>query len=98
MVGMAATAMTAARRQTNARDKANEPIGTFRLRPVVAGHHQLAGFHHFCLQLCEATDLARLALFRRVLRVPDSAVHGDVWISADDLPALRLAHEQVSRC
>ena len=61
------------------------------LRAVVPGDHQLACLHHLRLHLLQAADRARLALVRRLLRLPGRAVHRDVRLPADDLSALGLA-------
>src|SRR3972149_275794 len=66
------------------------------LRALVAGDHQLAGVHHFRLQLCQTSIVARLALVRRVLGLSGCAVYRDVRLSADDLPAVGLAVDALS--
>src|SRR6266545_6115261 len=61
------------------------------LRALVAGHYQFTGVHHLRFQFRKATVAARLALVWRVLRVPDRALHRDVWIPVDDLSVVGLA-------
>src|SRR5262245_50839124 len=64
---------------------------------LVAGDHQLGGLHLLRLQLLQAADQARLALLRRLQRLPRRAVHRDVRFSVDDLSPLRMAAEPLSR-
>src|SRR6266568_2749963 len=52
-------------------------------------------FRHLRVQFREAAEFTRLALVRRVFGLPRSAIHRDVRLSAYDLSALGLAHEQV---
>ena len=55
------------------------------------------GLHHLRVQLHQTANPSRLAFFWRLQRLHRGAVYRDVWFSADDLPALRLAASALSR-
>src|SRR3546814_833282 len=66
------------------------------LWPLGPGCPQLCNLHSVRLQLFQATDHAGLALLRRVQRPSRRAIHRDVRVPADHLPALRMAPEPLS--
>src|SRR5262249_43879331 len=68
-----------------------------RLRPLVAGYHQLGRIHLLRLQLLQAADETRMALVRRLQRLHRRAVRRNVWLPADHLSSLRLAAESLPR-
>jgi len=63
---------------------------------MVPGDHQFAGLHHLRVQFRQTAESARLAVVRRVFRVSCGALYRDVWLSVDDLLAVRVARQQVS--
>src|SRR3546814_714776 len=63
------------------------------LWPLGPGCPQLCNLHSVRLQLFQATDHAGLALLRRVQRLSRRAIHRDVRVPVDHLPALRMAPE-----
>src|SRR3546814_531643 len=67
-----------------------------RLRTLAPGRDQLRDLYFVRLQLLQAALGPRLALLRRVQRLSRGVVHGDVRLSADDLPPFGLAAEPLS--
>src|SRR3990172_9524962 len=67
------------------------------LRPVAVGDHQLIGLHHVCLQLHAPPDRPLLAFIWGFLGFYRRALHRDVRFPLDDLSALRLVGESLSR-
>src|SRR6516165_1354855 len=72
-------------------------LGHARLRPMGPRHRQLRCLQPVRLQLLQAAHRPRLALVRRVQRIPGRAVRGDVRLSAEHLFPLGLAAVAVSR-
>src|SRR6516225_10766690 len=66
------------------------------LWPLGTGDHQHCGLCDFCLQFHKAEDEPRLAFLWRLLGLYRRAVHRDVRLSADDLPAFGLADAHLS--
>src|SRR6266511_216686 len=61
------------------------------LWPLVPCRHQLGSLSHLCLQFHAPAQCPRLAFVWRVRGLPGGAVYGNVRLSADHLPARRLA-------
>src|SRR6516225_4102693 len=71
-------------------------FGRARLRPVEPRHRQLRCLHPVRLQLLQAAHRSRLAVLRRLQRIPDRAVRRDVRLSTEHLFPLGLAAIPVS--
>src|SRR5262245_5812062 len=71
-------------------------LGHARLRPLEPGHRQLRGLRSVRVQLLQAAHRPRLALFRRLQRIPGRAVRRDVRLSTEHLFPLGLAAIPVS--
>src|SRR5215831_2880432 len=69
-----------------------------RLRLMGLGADQLCDLHYVCLHILQAEDVARLAQFRGVQRVPCCALHRDVRLPAHTLFPLGLVADALSRC
>src|SRR5690606_986214 len=64
-----------------------------RVRLLAAGGDQRGDLHRLRVRLLPAEDTHRLANAGDVLRLPGCAVHRDVRLSVDDLPALWVADQ-----
>src|SRR6516225_6100264 len=72
-------------------------LGHARLRPMGPRHRQLRCLQPVRLQLLQAAHRPRLALVRRLQRIPGRAVRRDVRFSAEHLFPLGLAAVAISR-
>ena len=61
------------------------------LRALVARRNQLGRLHSVRPEFLQAEHRTGLALVRRLQRLPDRALHGNVRLSAHDLPRLGVA-------
>src|SRR6516225_12269144 len=96
---MAATAVTVrpgGQARIVKRSKTNDSRHHAGLWPLGTGDHQHCRLCDICLQFYKAEDEPRLAFLRRLLGLHRRAVHRDVRLSADDLPAFRLADAHLS--
>src|SRR6516225_7015494 len=81
--------------KTIVKEKRHE-FGRARLRPMEPRHRQLRGLHPVRLQLLQAAHRPRLAVVRRLQRIPGRAVRRNVRVSTEHLFPLGLAAVPVS--
>src|SRR5260370_18834505 len=95
-MGITAATVSHRRARMMKGSKADDPRRDAGLRPLGAGDHQHRRVRDFRFQLYEAEDEPRLAFLWRLLGLHRRAVHGDVRLSADDLPAFGLVTAHLS--
>src|SRR3990167_2441938 len=64
---------------------------------VVAGYSQFSDIHPVRFQFFQTGDCTRLAHFWGICLVHCGPVRGDVWLSANDIPAVGLVADPFSQ-